>query len=108
MQIFLLFIAFGKRKLSHNSLFFWFSKDHMVSPYMKVVSETHMGRVQDMVTGLLNGSSSMKPLFFKSRGVGFAVENRKKHLCALNNGEIFMNNCKIKHTHKKNVFTGEH
>lgn len=37
---------------------------------------THMGRVQDMVTGLLNGSSSMNPLFFKSRGVGLAVENR--------------------------------
>lgn len=35
---------------------------------------THMGRVQDMVTGLLNGSSSMIPLFFRSKGVGFAVE----------------------------------
>lgn len=33
-----------------------------------------MGRVHDMVTGLLNGSSSMMPLFFKSRGVGFAVK----------------------------------
>lgn len=38
-----------------------------------------MGRVQDMVTGLLNGSSSMIPLFFKSRGVGFAVENKTRH-----------------------------
>lgn len=35
-----------------------------------------MGRVHDMVTGLLNGSSSMMPLFFKSRGVGFAVEKK--------------------------------
>lgn len=33
-----------------------------------------MGRVQDMVTGLLYGSSSMIPLFFKSSGVGFAEE----------------------------------
>lgn len=38
-----------------------------------------MGRVHDMVTGLLNGNSSMIPLFFKSRGVGFAVENKTKH-----------------------------
>lgn len=36
--------------------------------------DTHMGRVHDMVTGLLNGSSSMMPLLFKSRGVGFAVK----------------------------------
>lgn len=35
-----------------------------------------MGRVHDMVTGLLNGSSSMMPLFFKSRGVGFAVKKQ--------------------------------
>lgn len=35
-----------------------------------------MGRVHDMVTGLLNGSSSMMPLLFKSRGVGFAVKKR--------------------------------
>lgn len=37
-----------------------------------------MGRVHDMVTGLLNGSSSMIPLFFKSRGVGFAVEKQRQ------------------------------
>lgn len=67
-----------------------------------MVYETHMGRVQDMVTGLLNGSSSMIPLFFKSRGVGFAVENRKKRLHTFNNGEIFTNNCKIKR--KKRIY----
>lgn len=36
-----------------------------------------MGRVHDMVTGLLNGSSSMKPLFFRSRGVGLAAEDKR-------------------------------
>lgn len=48
------------------------------SPYVNGL-KTHMGRVQDMVTGLLNGSSSIIPLFFKSRGVGFAVENETGH-----------------------------
>lgn len=62
-----------------------------------------MGRVQDMVTGLLNGSSSMIPLFFKSRGVGFAVGNRKKGFHPSNNVDIFTNNCKIKQT--KNAFS---
>lgn len=46
--------------------------------YKWEVSSTHMGLVQDMVTGLLKGSSSMMPLFLKSRGVGFAVNQDKK------------------------------
>lgn len=55
---------------------------------MKGVYGTHMGRVQDMVTGLLNGSSSMIPLFFKSRGVGFAVGNGKKGFHTSNDEDI--------------------
>lgn len=55
---------------------------------MKVVDDTHMGRVQDMVTGLLNGSSSMIPLFFKSRGVGFAVGKGKEGLQTSNDADI--------------------
>lgn len=39
-----------------------------------------MGLVQDMVMGLLKGSSSMMPLFLKSRGVGFAVNQDTKNL----------------------------
>ena len=37
-----------------------------------------MGLVQDMVTGLLNGSSSMMPLVRWSRGVGLAGDAKKK------------------------------
>lgn len=39
---------------------------------------THIGLVQDMVMGLLKGSSSMMPLFLKSRGVGFAANKVKQ------------------------------
>lgn len=44
-----------------------------------------------MVTGLLNGSSSMIPLFFKSRGVGFAVRNRKNSFHTSDNADSFTN-----------------
>lgn len=54
----------------------WVRASGLLWPRLNDWYETHKGRVQDMVTGLLNGSSSMIPLFFKSRGVGFAVENK--------------------------------
>lgn len=43
-----------------------------------------------MVTGLLNGSSSMIPLFFKSRGVGLAAKhkNQSHHLRKTADGEL--------------------
>lgn len=92
----------GTENFDMTPFFFLVLKRTFDFTYIKAVYETHMGRVQDIVTGLLNGSSSMIPLFFKSRGVGFAAGNRKKSLNTLNNGDIFMNNCKIKQT--KNVY----
>lgn len=59
-----------------------------------------MGRVHDMVTGLLNGSSSMMPLFFKSRGVGFAVE---KTTPAQHGHSLAANNQQRKPVSKKKV-----